>query len=223
MEATERDKQVKIGASNLSNGCTRCLGRQMSAGQQSEIYTSPWWLGAKLGTATHEYLDNHNPHPELVNGEAKVELGTIEGYGTVRSTTDAYFVVEEVCADWKTTTRDKLKFIKAAINDEPNEYETTKVTEARYKVIGYQRQLFLYALGLIRAGKPVKECAIVFICRDGTNENDIWEWSFPYDEAKAQEVWDRGVRLWKYLEDGGSVEDLKPHKLCWSCNNEKGR
>lgn len=220
---TARDKQVSIGASNLSNGCTLCLARQMVAGQQSDINEGMYWLGAKLGTAVHEYLDEHNPHPDLVNGEKRVIIGDIEGYGTVGSTTDAYFTESEICADWKTTTREKLKWIKLAIADEPNEYEVTKVREARFKLAAYQRQVWLYAKGLRNAGKTVTGCAIVFICRDGLNENDIWEWTFPFDEAKAEEAWNRGVRLWTWIQDGGNVEDLKPHPQCWPCSNKRGR
>lgn len=212
---TDRDRQVSIGASNLSNGCTYCLAKDMKAIAEN---SNTYYLGAKIGTAIHEYLDNHNPTPTTVLGEQKLVVGTIEGYGTVKSSTDAYFVDENICADWKTTTRDKLKFIKMAVQDEPNEYEVTKVRDARAKVAAYQRQVWLYSRGLELAGHPVRGCAIVFICRDGLTDADVWEFPFPYDREAADKVLARGQNLWQYLESGKDIEELTSSPSCWACS-----
>lgn len=219
---SDRDLQISIGASNMSNGCTRCLAEQMVAGQQSVF--GKYWLGARIGTAIHLDLEVNNPDPINVQGETKVVIGHIEGYGDVGSTSDAFFVQEGVVGDWKTTTKDKLKFIKWAIRDEPSEYEVTKVGEARAKVASYQRQVWLYGKGLENAGHTVKSCAIVFICRDGLTDDDIWEFEFPYDRERADAVFDRAVRLWEWLQVEGNTPDmLESDKYCYTCSVERGR
>ena len=212
---TERGRQVSIGASNMSNGCTYCLARDMVGNPQPQ---SIYYLGARIGTAIHEYLEANNPTPDTVLGEQKVIVGEIPGYGTVKSTTDAFFTESGVCADWKTTTREKLKWIKLAVQDEPNEYETTKVVEARAKVSSYQRQVWLYGRGLENAGHKVESCAIVFIGRDGLTDNDVWEFQFPYSRKQADATFDRAVRLWEHLQSGNDVESLKSPPTCWTCS-----
>lgn len=212
---TERDKQISIGASNMSNGCTYCLARDMIGDPQPQ---SIYYLGARIGTAIHEYLEANNPTPDTVLGEQKVIVGEIPGYGPVKSTTDAFFTESGICADWKTTTRDKLKIIKMAVHEEPNEYETTKVVEARAKVMSYQRQVWLYGRGLENAGHTVRGCAIVFICRDGLTDNDVWEFQFPYSREQADAALDRSTKIWKYLSEGGDVEALKSSATCWPCS-----
>lgn len=214
---TERDKQKKVGPSNLSNACTYCLAVQMTGGQESTIFTGQYWLGAKIGTATHEYVDNHGAQPYVIN-EQKNVIGEIEGYGTIKGSTDVFFPEEGEVGDLKTTTRDKLKFIKRAITDEPNEYETTKVVEARAKVVAYQKQLFLYGRGWENLGYTVNGCVIWFVCRDGQGDQDIWTWRFPYSRQHADAAFDRAVKLWKYLSEGNDIEQLKSSPTCWTCN-----
>lgn len=215
--ATERDLQSKVGPSNLSNACTYCLAQQMLGGQESTIFTGQYWLGAKLGTATHEYVDNHGEKPYVIN-EQKNVIGEIPGYGVIKGSTDAFFPEEGVVGDLKTTTRDKLKMIKRAIEDEPNEYEATKVVEARAKVVSYQKQVFMYGKGWENLGYTVNGCVIWFVCRDGQGDNDIFSWRFPYSREQADAALDRAARIWAYLENGGDVEALKSSATCWPCS-----
>lgn len=216
---TDRDLQSKVGPSNLSNACTYCLAKQMAGGQESTIYTGQYWLGAKIGTCIHEYAEGHSKHPTVIT-EQKNVIGTIKGYGTIKGSTDAFFPEEGVVGDIKTTTRDKLKFIKLAVEDEPNEYETSKVTDARVKVSAYQRQLFLYGKGWEDLGYTVNECIIWFVCRDGQGSKDFWTFRFPYRRDHAEATLDRAAKLWAYLEGGGELSALKSAQGCWPCGME---
>lgn len=83
---TERDKAVRIGASNMSNACTRCLADDLLGVKK---HGGPYNLGAVLGTAIHEYIEHRNLD-ETAGKEMKVVLGEIPGYGLVGSTTDIY-------------------------------------------------------------------------------------------------------------------------------------
>ena len=215
---SKRDKQVRVGASNLSNPCSRCLAFDLYGYTQPVVQgrRSKYWLGARIGTAIHESLEAHNTDPDF-ESEVRVELGAIPGYGTVKSTTDLYHPASGTVVDYKTTTREKLEWIKRAVREEPNEYEVSAVAEARTKVVQYQTQTFLYGMGLIRSGRQVNRCALVFVCRDGKTDEDVWGFDYPYRPEQAQAAWDRGVLIWQWLELGGDPDELVPHPHCFRC------
>lgn len=201
---SERDKQVSIGASNLSNPCARCLAQDMMGVPEG---SNPFIMGAKIGTAVHMYLEEEvlKQHPEW-HAEQKMVLGEIPGYGTVGSTADAYSPEHKAVIDFKTTTRDKLKKIK----------ETFDLMEG--KVQAYVAQTHLYAMGKEKQGYPVEQIAIYFIPRDSVTLDDLWVKIIPYDRDYAHEVWDRGVRLWRYLEEDGDIDDLPSDEHCFTCS-----
>ena len=214
---SERDKQRLVGASQIGNPCDFCLGGAMLAhGQRRNAY----WMGARIGTAIHaaleEEAEKHTDRPRegrfnALKGaliETKITLGTIPGYGTIKSKPDLLLTEHDHLVDYKTTTKAKLAKMKAT-NSVPIQYV-------------YQQQL--YAWGLNNSGYKVKTCSLVFICRDGTNENDIWVHSFDYDESKAISAWTRLEAIWKYLTDNNQdTSGLTSHPECWYCVNMLGR
>lgn len=219
---TKRDRQVKIGPSNLANGCARCLAEDM-LGVPDE--GSPYWMGAVVGTAIHAYVERRGLEvgPEWLP-ETSVVVGKIPGYGTVKGTSDGYHVPSGTTVDLKTTSREKLVFIKRAILDEPSQYEVTKVAEARFKVANYFRQTQLYGLGVSNAGYNPRACALVFICRDGKLDKDIWPYTIQYDREEALRVLDRGARLWGWLqEEGHTPQDLSSNPYCYRCSRREDR
>lgn len=223
---TQRDKQVRVGASNLSNGCARCLAEDLLNTSSDE--SSPYWLGAVVGTAIHALVEDRGHNEDVLRSldvepgqwlpEFRVTLGTIPGYGVVKSTTDGFHISSGTVVDLKTSTREKLTFIKRAILDPPSDYEVTKVAEARFKVANYFRQTQLYGLGVENAGYEPHACALVFICRDGKMDRDIWTHTIPYDREEALRVFNRGARLWAYLQDGHTPEELASAEYCYRCN-----
>lgn len=222
-QPTERDRQVKVGASNISNPCSRCLGDDLARSLSGEPYEpepQQYWLGAAIGTAIHERLETliRERRPEWLS-ERKVVLGSLEQYGVVKSTLDLYQPERKRVVDFKSTNRDKLKAMKEALTTEPTEYDTTKVVEARHKGKGYLFQLMLYARAMQDAGYEVETIAILFICRDGLSDADLWSHEVPYDRALADAAWDRLTRMWEWLRSGGDPATLTSHPQCYYCRN----
>jgi len=88
-EPTERDKQSKVGASNFSQPCARCLAEELMVSAESTNRSNPYWLGAVVGTAVHNMADVRvqKLHPEW-EPEQSLTLGVLEGYGEIKSTND---------------------------------------------------------------------------------------------------------------------------------------
>jgi len=223
-EPTARDRQTKVGASNFSAPCPRCLGEALSLqGTVVEPEDRPYWAGAVIGTAVHGYLDQRvkELHPEW-EPEQKVALGELPGYGLIKSTTDLYIPELFTCVDWKTTTKAKLLLIKQALKtlfEEPTGYEVTALVEARYKVLGYFYQLLSYGRGLELAGKKVEWISIGFVCRDAVGDKDIWAWTVEYDPDAAERVWNRLERLWAWLQEGNDAATLPSDSSCYACSH----
>ena len=227
---TERDKQVIVGASNFSNPCNRCLAGDLTGEKKVPTHA---WLASVIGTAVHALMEDRlNNDPELNDlfgepmVEAKLVLGNIEGYSTVKSSTDLYVPDRKLVIDWKTTTRKKLKSIEAAIDSprDPDLYGPTVYKEmcaTWFTLSKYLNQLHSYGRGLVLAGHEVERVALGFVCRDGLTENDIRVYSFDYDADQAERVWERVVTIWEMLTDGETPDSFSSHKDCWYCNNRR--
>lgn len=211
-----RDEQRLVGPSDLSNYCTYCLAKAMLKGSQN---LQKYWLGARIGTAIHHEMETLvTQHRPETKPESRVTVGEIPGYGVITGTSD--WLVGDDVRDFKTTTRDKLVWIKRAIQEEPDPSELSKITEARFKVETYWNQLSLYGLGVENAGEVVSTLTLIFICRDGKTSDDVWSKSLPYDRSRAEKVLDRAQRLWEYLSSGEDIEDLVSHESCYTCSVE---
>lgn len=207
---SERDKQVKVGASQISNPCDYCLANALHGGPSAP---NRWWLGARIGTAIHNTLEveaeKHIDRPRSYHFDAlegakieeKIELGYIQGYGYIRSKPDLALVKHQHLIDHKTSTKEKMK---------------------KYKLFGvptaYVYQTQLYAWGLNNAGIPIERISLNFIARDGSTDDDIWVYSFDYDEESALRAWHRLEKIWEYLQEGGKVADLSSDDDCFTCS-----
>lgn len=206
----ERDKQTLIGASEIGNPCDYCIGNRLI---KTPKQTSRYWLGAKLGTAMHRELEHeefkHIENPQnyrfqVLKGariEQSIELGSIEGYGTLRSKPDLVLVSDRHVIDHKSSTRNKVRGYK--LDGVPAQYV-------------YQQQLYAWALN--KSGIVVERISLAFVNRDGTGDEDVWIYSFDYDESVALKAWDRLNGIWQYIQDGGNVEELKSDPHCYYCN-----
>jgi hypothetical protein len=207
---SERDRQVKVGASQISNPCDYCLARALNGGPSAP---NRWWLGARIGTAIHAALEaeaeKHIDRPRSYHFDAlagalieqKITLGYLEGYGYVTSKPDLALVKHQHLIDHKTST--KAKIAKYKLDGVPTAYI-------------YQTQL--YAWGLNQAGIPIERISLNFIARDGTTDDDIWIWSVDYDESLALRAWNRLLGIWDFVKNDGDVSTLQSHEDCFSCN-----
>lgn len=217
-QQSERDKQISIGASNLSNPCSRCLADDMIGVRQPR---GKYYLGAVIGSALHAHLEAAaSSDPNLLT-EFKVEIGHIEGYGTVKSTTDLFVQDEGLSVDFKTTSKKKLVLLKQAFTTPADDYDTDALLAARMTAKRYTAQLLLYGMGLENAGYEVSGVVPVFIARDATSDGPDSVWAppvVPYRREATERVFDRGVRLWEYIQGGGDVETLAQHPSCYHCS-----
>lgn len=201
-----RDKQRKVGPSNLSNPCTKCLANDLLGVPQPEsIYN----MGAKIGTAIHGWLEELiKEHQPTWEPEQKVTLGTLGTYGRVSGSLDLYVPEDKMIVDFKTTTRVKMQGLL-------NEFQEDTPSG---KVQAYIAQTHLYGLGAENAGKDVDRITIVFIPRDSVTYDDIRTRSVPYDREYALHVWERALALWTWLdEENGDPETLETDPHCYYC------
>ena len=216
LRKTDRDQSRRVGPSNLSNECTRCLADDMlNAPREQGVYN----MGAIIGTAIHAYLEERNLD-ELALREQSNTVGYIEGYGTIKGTTDLYLPQYGAILDWKTTTRDKLEKYKKADTYGPSKWDVEGVRIARKTIERYFRQTQLYALGMENAGYTPETLHIVFLCRDGQIvDRDVYALQpRPYNHDTAKYIFLRAQRLWQFLEWGGDPEELNSDDDCYYCN-----
>ena len=200
-EKTARDKQRIVGASQVSDPCTKCLAEAMATGANHQ---SEYNMGARVGTAIHEWLELNNPDPHALK-EYNGLIDVVPGYGDIRSTTDLYRLDKKNLVDFKTSTRDKLEKYQ-----HDWEREIPNATLDRYF-----RQATLYAY---MVEGEVEKVSIVFICRDGQIvDRDIVGFSIPYQENIAVNAMNRVKKIWAYLESGGRWEDCNSYPGCFTC------
>jgi len=228
-EPTSRDKQQFVGASQFSSPCTYCVAAslqysyaQMQGHPHVPKEPNRYWLGAVIGTAVHGLFEERGALavPTAVI-EKKIYLGTLEGYGEIWSKPDFLHVDERICLDWKTTTRAKLRFLKEASNGaQPEAVELSGLIAARYTFQKYLGQLMSYARGLVLLGYEIDTVSMVFVCRDGLTDDDVWAYTTAYDPDYAEKVFDRLVRLWEYVHSGQDINDLPSKSGCFECETE---
>lgn len=217
LKPSERDEQTLVGASNISNLCTRCLAEDIHGEPQPDSFYD---AGAKIGTAVHLYLEHEAP--KEWHKEIRMEIGTIEGYGTVTSTADVYRDDRKAVWDYKTTTRAKMKTIDRVLTEPESEYDSTTVAEMRHKVNGYKVQANLYGWGMAKAGYEVEELVLAFIPRDAQNvRRDMKAYLLPYQPALAEKAWNRAKKIYYALQKGKGVDTFVSNPLCWTCNNNR--
>jgi len=213
-QESDRDKQRKVGASQISDPCTRHLAKALLMEAEPE---QKYWLGGKIGTAVHGFLESaiDRSSDSIVSDaivERKITLGEVSGYGVVSSKPDLVLPNSNHLVDWKTSSRPKVKKLRDLVDgvkhDKGSEYTLKK----------YIGQTQLYGWGLNNAGIKVDGISLVFINREGTYENDIWVHTYEYDESIAVALWNRLIRLWDELKSGAHPDNYQPNPECYKCS-----
>lgn len=202
-EKTDRDRQKTVGASNISNPCSKCLAEAIATGMSHQ---SEYNMGAKIGTAIHEYLETHNKDQRALK-EHNGLIDVIEGYGDITSTTDLYLIDRKTVLDFKTSTRAKMEVYR----------RDWELGESNTTLEQYFRQAMLYAYMI---EDDVKTVAICFIARDGQKiDRDIFAISMPYRESIAVNAMNRVKKIYAWLQEpGNDWEDIASHEDCFVCN-----
>lgn len=192
-QQTDRDRQTRIGASTLADGCDRCLANAFLGISRDTPLSKKVWMGATWGTAQHAILEQRvqAAKSSMIAGlsqlagaevEKHVFFADIVGYGVVGGSID--LLLPDQVVDWKGSTRKKscLLLDYMAISrgqDAPygrshkeiklseKEYDS-EMMKQRYKVHGYVGQQSLYMRGSGR-----RRASLVFLNRDGTGYFDV--------------------------------------------------
>jgi hypothetical protein len=235
-QRTERDKQTKVGASNLSNFCDWHLASALRHDPQKPSYVEYGdderaWLGGVIGTAIHGLLESRESDDDFIVEQA-LKIGDLDGYGDIWSKPDLYIASGHHLVDWKTSKRDRTKAMRQLLGQADFKLTSSEKLEgARLKLEMYKRQTHLYAKGLIDAGMPVERISIAFINRDATGwfdasewadeysdpskNRDVWEWTFDYDAEYAEATWAHIRGIWAKVQNGD--RDFERHRYCYPC------
>lgn len=215
---SERDKQRKVGPSELGDLCEHCLAEKL-LGVHKEEKTHP--LAPMIGTAFHLYLENTIGLEGYLK-ETKVTVGTIEGYGDIRGTADGFDVSTGHVVDYKVLSKKKIKaFSSATFFDEDHnpEFFSDSLTEGQLKKYYYQMQL--YGLGMENAGYEVNHTSLILFPRDCTVESVMsasHELCFKYNRKAALAVLERAKQIFKWAnENRDNLGELDSHPGCYYC------
>lgn len=190
---TERDKQSRVGPSEIGNPCVQCLGRALAGERREQDFSLyPW-----IGTAVHYFME-HNTFMDSEH-ELRLHVGHIEGYGDIAGTTDMWYAEEGAAVDWKIVGLKKIK-----------QYRSSGVPAQ------YRFQAMLYGLGLHLQGKPIEKIAIVFIPRDSGNVKDIWVHEEAWSLEMAEHALERAQQIFDHVKVHGWAE-LESDDNCYSC------
>jgi hypothetical protein len=131
---TERDAQVEVGASNLSNPCDHCRAWEISGVERGDRIMDQAWGGRVIGTAIHKHVQNNVEtavatasevgddlaqlgyrYPGM-QAERHMTLGELLPGRVVTSSTDLYLPSQSVLVDVKNSTQTKLAYIRDALS-----------------------------------------------------------------------------------------------------------
>ena len=215
---SERDKQRKVGPSELGDLCERCLAEKLLGIHQEE---KNYPLAPMIGTAFHLYLENTIGLEGYLK-ETRVTVGTIEGYGDISGTADGFDTATGHVVDYKLLSKKKIKaFSSATFFDEDRnpEFYSDSLTEARLKRYYYQMQL--YGLGMENAGYEVNHTSLILFPRDCTVESVMsasHELCFKYNREAALNVLERANQIFKWaINNWNILEELNSHPGCYYC------
>lgn len=200
-----RNKQVRVGPSDLGTPCDRELAYRL-AGMEPVQYSDP--LPSIVGTATHSWMAEAVTRFEEEHGfkrygvEMKVAPDVI-----LHGSTDLYHYERRLVLDWKFPGPDAFRDMRK------------QGFSQRYRV-----QLNLYGLGHKRAGRPVDKVGIVGMSRSGALK-DMWVKIEDYDEEVALGAIRRMYNLGNLVDKEGILDDPSrwsmitpsPSRLCGYC------
>ncbi|MET4703084.1 hypothetical protein [Frigoribacterium sp. UYMn621] len=205
---TARDRQHRIGASDMANGCDFHLAEAIQGEpvQESDI-SKRTWMGAVLGTAGHSIFESRvaehrNQFAALEGAETEKHLifAELDGYGPVGGSIDLLLAPSRQLIDWKGSTRKKSAimqdYLATAQGLEPQYGRSHKdiklsekvyaeeIAKMEYKVTGYFGQQTLY----MHSG-VADSAALVFFNRDGTGFFDVPELDRYFDAKAVHDIW----------------------------------
>lgn len=220
---TERDKQMRIGVSEIGDDCERCIADKL-LGIPHDTKDAAVPLAPFLGTAFHAFAESRTKNEPNVLAEQRVEVCDLEDYGRISGSVDRFDIAAATVLDWKLLSRKKISAFRKSIkwDDGLPRFADTVVGSQFRK---YYIQIMVYGYGLTQLGHEVANCSIVAIPRDCSVEivpDSICEFSFPWRQDVALAAIERLQNIWERAKshDGG-VDSLRSSPLCWYCSHER--
>ena len=218
MKPSERDRQRRVGPSELGDLCERCLAEKL-LGIHKDENNHP--LAPMIGTAFHLYLENVIGLEDYLK-ETKVTVGTIDGYGDISGTCDGFDIATGHVVDYKVLSKKKIKaFSSATFFDEDRnpEFFSDSLTEGQLKK--YYYQMMLYGLGMENAGYEVNHASLILFPRDCSIESVMsasHELCFKYNREAALAVLERANQIFQWADENRDhIGELDSHPGCYYC------
>lgn len=220
---TERDKQTRIGVSEIGDDCERCIAdKLLGIPHDTENTGAP--LAPFLGTAFHAFAESRTKNEPNVLVEKRVEVCDLEDYGRISGSVDRFDIAAATVLDWKLLSRKKISAFRKSIkwdNGLPRFANTAAGSQFRK----YYLQIMLYGYGLSKLGHEVAHCSIVALPRDCSVEvvpDSISEFSFLWRQDVALAAIERLQNIWERARShDGEVDSLQSSPLCWYCSHER--
>ena len=207
LQASERDKQRRIGPSDLGNNCEHCLGAAMlREGGGGTFHQAAW-----LGTCVHLWMEQNELDPKITTEQRFKDIIEVPGYGLVSGTADRYAPYDRAVIDIKTTTKARLAKLMRGIVTVGGE-----IVDLEPQMLTNYVQANAYGMGAEAAGLDVEQVALYFIARDGTHPRDNKYVSFDYNPAVVESYARRAGEIFRRAQEGG-LETLEVDPDCWPC------
>lgn len=166
-----RTLQQHLGPSELGSPCDRQVVGKMAALPTTNHVADPWpsIVGTALHAWTAEAFTADNQRRGLMRWLAETRVTPHREHP---GTGDLYDAVEECVGDHKFLGETTLAKVRSAAG--PSEK--------------YQIQLFLYGLGFIRMGLPVRRIALIAYPRTKATLDDMYVWEAPFDGRAIERI-----------------------------------
>lgn len=204
---SERDEQIAIGPSTMSDPCNRCLAFEMAGTPIPGSET----LFAWNGTSTHIHLEQRIAFLQKIERvmtgtefareffanamtEVKVFVTEIPGYGKVHGHIDVLHPT--LIVDWKTIGMKKLADWKKQLAK----------GEIPLTLQKYISQLTLYIGAARRLGYNIETGVLAFLPRDAITPDDYWTYRVTYSEQNEQALIKRVTDIYAWVKAGRHAE-----------------
>lgn len=177
-----RSRQVAVGPSELGGVCDRKLAYRIAGTPPVNLGTDPW--PAIVGSSIHDWLERAvNKYQNVVGDLGYLTETRVYPDPLVKGRCDLFNVKTSTIIDWKTVGVDGMRKIRKGIINP-----------------SYRTQIQVYGLGHERAGREVKQVALIFLSRSGWLD-DAEVFMEPYNKQVALDALARLYRIADQLLD----------------------
>jgi len=192
-QSSPRSLQKSLGPSELGDPCDRRIAYKIAGAVPVNIWADPW--PAIVGTAIHDWLEKAiNLYQDRVGDRGWLTELRVSPDPMVQGRSDVFNTRTKTILDYKTTGADKMRKLHRGQPPSP----------------GYITQVHLYGLGHERAGREVKNVALLFFPRSGWLD-DAFVWHEPYNREVALDALQRMYRIGFQLMDMDI--ETNPHRF----------